>query len=67
MQLITHTQFARRYFAEGSRPSKAAFREWVETGELHGRVIGNSVFIDENRFIGQSRPVQISSVPNLLD
>ena len=51
MKLITSARFRKEYFEPGSRPSRAQVREWVESGAVIGKVLGDDVFVDENRWI----------------
>jgi len=47
LRLLTPSAWAAKYFAAGSRPSPATVRRWILSGEVPGRKIGGSWYIDE--------------------
>lgn len=64
MRLKNHREFVKEFF-EKPRPSKDTVRDWVESGEVPGKVLGDRVYVDVNRFIS-NKPVRSSSIPDLL-
>lgn len=63
MKLQEHSEFVREFF-EKPRPSKSTVRRWIEDGEIPGKVIGERVYVDVNRFI--AGPVHKPSMPDLM-
>lgn len=52
--LVKHGVINREFFAEGSRLTKKQWRVLVEDEVVVGKVIGDDVFIDRNRFAANS-------------
>lgn len=47
MRLMSLSRFRERYFEDGSAPSMATLRRWVDRGDLHGgRKVGSSYYVD---------------------
>ncbi|MEM1113222.1 MAG: hypothetical protein AAGI11_15025 [Pseudomonadota bacterium] len=51
MKLVTHSVFAKRYFEQGSRPTKEQCIQHILDGTWEGRIAGSDVWIDENHFL----------------
>lgn len=51
MRLITASQLAKSYFVEGSRPSKATVKAWLDEGLIKGKQIKGTLYVDESSFI----------------
>lgn len=66
MKLLKGATFLRTFF-EAPRPSKRELEQWVEDGELQGKIIGGQVYVDVNSFIGRAaRPERKKTIPDLL-
>lgn len=50
LRLITPSEFAARYFEEGSAPDARTIRTWIEQGIVPGRVIGKLYYVDAGGF-----------------
>ncbi len=48
--LVKARQWVRETFEDDSKPPLKTVREWVESGEVPGRVIGSQVFVDADQF-----------------
>ncbi|AZZ97983.1 hypothetical protein [Pseudoalteromonas sp. R3] len=64
-KLMRASQWARREFAQGSIPTARTLRNWVESGEVAGRIIGSAVFIFESEKAGLDTQVS-QAVAKLL-
>lgn len=66
MKLLKGTVFLRDFFDQ-PRPSKRDLMQWIERGEVPGKIIDDTPYVDVNRFIGQgARAVRASSTIDLL-
>jgi len=49
-KLMKITQFQNLYFVAGSAPCTRTLRSWIASGELPGRKIGGSYFVDIEKY-----------------
>lgn len=56
MKLIRLEVFREGYFGEGSRPAMSTLRRWVDNGDIPGKRIGSSYFVDEAGWLTQNTP-----------
>lgn len=47
------SEFSRRHFSEGSRPSLSTLRRWIERGLLPGRRFGTQYYVDYSLYRAQ--------------
>ena len=57
MSLVSIEQFVSDAFAEGSRPTTATVRRWIESGDVPGRRIGKLFFVDYASWQSRSNPI----------
>jgi len=57
MRLITPQHWAERHFDEGSRPAEATVRRWLATGQVPGRKVGGSWYVDEQAWQAGGDPL----------
>ncbi len=50
MSLAPHTKANRKFFEKGCYPTPAQWRDWVRDGLIHGKLIGDKIYIDLNWF-----------------
>lgn len=51
MKLIAPKDWAERYFDAASQPSEATLRRWLATGQVPGRKVGGSWYVDEHAWL----------------
>jgi len=57
MSFLTTSAWKRKYFAEGSEPSEPTVRRWLSLGEIPGRKIGGTWYVDESAFLAANDPL----------
>jgi len=66
-QLVKATRWIRETFEMGSRPSLETVKEWIEAGEVPGRVINGSAYVDADAFaVDVNLPPAVRSGAELL-
>ena len=55
MRLVRATAWIKATFEEGSRPSKDTVAKWIRSGEIPGRLLGGSAYIDADQFVQDLR------------
>lgn len=55
--LMLASQFARKYFHEGSRPSASTLRRWIERRAIPGCRIHSHYYVDETAYVAQNDPL----------
>ncbi len=53
MQLVLWRQVNIRFFASGSRPSKKDWEQAIKKGEVHGKIMLDTVYIDIDDFLSR--------------
>lgn len=62
MRLLKGTAFLREFF-ETPRPTRRELVQWIERGEIPGKIIDDTPYVDVNRFIGQgARPARSTGI-----
>ena len=61
MKLLKGSIFLREFF-DKPRPSKRDLVGWIERGEVPGKIIAETPYVDVNRFIGQGAVCPSSTV-----
>lgn len=65
--LISARTWIRETFEQGSRPTLAEVAAWIQAGEVPGRVLGERVYVDADRFaVADSMPPPRPSGAELL-
>lgn len=54
---MTPNAWAEKYFADGSRPSEATLRRWLSSGQVPGRKVGGSWYVDEHAWLADGDPL----------
>ena len=57
MSYLTPISWARKYFADDSRPSETTVRKWLREGHVPARKIGGSWFVDEHKWLAANDPL----------
>ena len=64
------TKINRDYFNKDSRPKKEQWCHWVESGQVAGKILGDTPYIDERHFVAHTKPQPVKPPPkhiNLLE
>lgn len=51
MRLMTPQHWAEKYFDESSRLSEATLRRWVSSGQVPGRKVSGSWYVDDHAWL----------------
>jgi len=63
---INARKWIRETFVPGSRPTLRKVRQWVESGELPGQVVGEDVYVDDAFATHRPGPVKPRTRIDLL-
>ena len=51
MKLITIPEYLERQFTDKSAPHPFTVRRWIAKGQLRGRIIGGTYYVDESELV----------------
>ena len=57
MNLIKATQFRVRCFEKGSEPNIKTLKRWIDDGEIPGRVMGSTYYVDLDKWKKSDNPL----------